>query len=66
MWAVMTIFSRIFDSLMLFGLLKWDEVYLTPVGVTLWSNNVSEVFFGIAFAATALTGALILLKGKKN
>ena len=51
---------------MLFGLLKWDEVYLTPVGVTLWSNNVSEVFFGIAFAATALTGALILLKGKKN
>jgi hypothetical protein len=62
----MTIFSRIFDSLMLFGLLKWDEVYVTPVGVTLWWNIVSEVFLGMAFAVTALIGALILLKRSKN
>jgi hypothetical protein len=65
-WAVMTIFSRIFDSLMLFGLLKWDEVYVMPVGVTFWSNVVSEVFLGMAFAVTALIGALILLKRSKN
>tara|TARA_B110000495_G_C22355565_1_gene233368 strand:- start:11 stop:199 length:189 start_codon:yes stop_codon:yes gene_type:complete len=62
----MTIFSRIFDSLMLFRLLKWDEVYVTPVGVTLWWNIVSEVFLGMAFAVTALIGALILLKRSKN
>ena len=64
-WAVMTIFCRIFDSLMLFGLLKWDEVYVTPMGITLWANIVGEVFLGMAFAVTALTGALILLKRKK-
>ena len=65
MWAVMTIFSRIFDSLMLFGLLKWDEVYVTPMGITLWANIVGEVFLGMAFAVKALIGALILLKRKK-
>ena len=64
-WAVMTIFSRIFDSLMLFGLLKWDEVYVTPMGITLWANIVGEVFLGMAFAVKALIGALILLKRKK-
>ena len=48
-WAVMTIFSRIFDSLMLFGLLKWDEVYVTPMGITLWANIVGEVFFRHGF-----------------
>ena len=50
---------------MLFGLLKWDEVYVTPMGITLWANIVGEVFLGMAFAVTALTGALILLKRKK-
>ena len=50
---------------MLFGLLKWDEVYVAPMGITLWANIVSEVFLGMAFAVTALTGALILLKRKK-
>jgi len=60
-WVIMTIFIRIFDSLMIFGLLKWDEIYVTPVDVTLWSNIVVEVFLGMAFAVTALIGALILL-----
>ena len=62
-WAIITIFSRIIDSLMLFGLFKWDQIYLTPVGVTLWSNIVSEVLLGMAFTVTALIGALILLSG---
>jgi hypothetical protein len=60
-WATITFFSRIFDSLMLFGLFKWGEIYLTPVGVTLWSNIMSEVILGMAFTVTALIGALILL-----
>jgi hypothetical protein len=61
----MTIFSRIFDSLMLFRLLKWDEVYVTPVGVTPWSNIVSKVFLGTAFTVTALIGVLSLVKKVK-
>ena len=62
-WAIITVCSRILDSLMLFGLLKWDEVYLTPKGVILWSNVVSEVVLGMTFTFTALVGALILLFG---
>ena len=61
----MTIFSRIFDSLMLFRLLKWDEVYVTSVGVTPWSNIVSKVFLGKTFTVTALIGVLSLVKKVK-
>jgi hypothetical protein len=46
---------------MLFGVVQWSAVYVTPVGPTLWSNIVSEVIFGNAFTATALIGALMLL-----
>jgi len=51
---------------MLFRLLKWDEVYVTPVGVTPWSNIVSKVFLGKAFTVTALIGVLSLVKKSKN
>lgn len=60
-WAVLTIGARILDTLMLFGVVKWSEIYVTPEGPTLWSNVVSEVIFGMAFAATALLGSLMLL-----
>ena len=60
-WAVLTIGARILDTLMLFGVVKWDEIYVTPQGPTLWSNVVSEVIFGMAFAVTALLGSLMLL-----
>ena len=50
----------------LFRLLKWDEVYVTPVGVTPWSNIVSKGFLGKAFTVTALIGVLSLVKKSKN
>jgi len=50
---------------MLFRLLKWDEVYVTPVGVTPWSNIVSKVFLGKAFTVTAFIGVLSLVKKVK-
>jgi hypothetical protein len=46
---------------MLFGVVKWSEIYVTPEGPTLWSNVVSEVIFGMAFTVTALLGSLMLL-----
>ena len=46
---------------MLFGVVKWDEIYVTPQGPTLWSNVISEVIFGMAFIVTALIGSLMLL-----
>ena len=46
---------------MLFGVVEWNVVYVTPVGATLWSNIVSEVVFGIAFTVAALVGSLMLL-----
>lgn len=60
-WAVLTVGARILDILMLFGVVKWDEIYVTPEGPTLWSNVVSEVIFGMAFTITALIGSLMLL-----
>ena len=60
-WAVITIGARILDILMLFGVVKWSEIYVTPEGPTLWSNVVSEVIFGMAFTVTALLGSLMLL-----
>ena len=60
-WAFATLGARIIDTLMLFGVVKWSAVYVTPTGAVLWSNIVSEVAFGNAFTVTALVGALILL-----
>ena len=60
-WAVITIGARILDILMLFGVVTWSEIYVTPEGPTLWSNVVSEVIFGMAFTVAALLGSLMLL-----
>ena len=60
-WAVITIGARILDILMLFGVVTWSEIYVTPEGPTLWSNVVSEVVFGMAFTVAALLGSLMLL-----
>ena len=60
-WAVITIGARILDILMLFGVVTWSEIYVTPEGPTLWSNVVSEVVFGMAFTIAALLGSLMLL-----
>jgi hypothetical protein len=60
-WAFVTFGARILDTLMLFGVVTWNAVYVTPVGATLWSNIISEVVFGIAFTVAALVGALMLL-----
>jgi hypothetical protein len=60
-WAFVTFGVRILDTLMLFGVVKWSAVYVTPVRAVLWSNILSEVVFGNAFAVTALLGALMLL-----
>ena len=60
-WAFATLGARIIDTLMLFSVVKWSAVYVTPTGVVLWSNVVSEVTFGNAFTVTALVGALMLL-----
>ena len=65
-WAFATLGARIIDTLMLFGVVKWNAVYVTPSGAVLWSNVVSEVAFGNAFAVTALVGAMILLLYPQN
>ena len=60
-WAFVTFGARILDTLMLFGVVKWSAVYVTPVGAALWSNIVSEVVLGMAYTVAALVGALMLL-----
>jgi hypothetical protein len=60
-WAVFTIVSRAIDTLMLFGVIRWSDVYKTPQGAVLWSNVVSEVVIGNAFVLAAAVGALAML-----
>ena len=65
-WAFVTFGTRILDTLMLFGVVTWSAVYITPVGPTLWSNVISEVVFGMTFSVTALVGSLRLLIGPED
>ena len=60
-WAAITLPTRILDVLMLFGIVKWSEIYITPEGPTLWSNVVSEIFSGLTFATVAFIAAAMLL-----
>ena len=65
-WAFVTFGTRILDTLMLFGVVTWSAVYVTPTGPTLWSNILSEVVFGFTFSVAALVGSLILLVGPQD
>lgn len=65
-WALITFVVRIIDTLMLFGILKWSAIYITPDGPVLVANFISEVIFGMAFATAALVAAIMLLPQNKN
>ena len=65
-WAFVTFATRILDTLMLFGLVTWSAVYVTPTGPTLWSNVMSEIVFGMTFCVAALVGSLMLLTDPEN
>ena len=45
-WAAASLGARVLDTLMLFGIVKLDSVYITPSGAVLASNIVSEVIIG--------------------
>ncbi|MEM9644544.1 MAG: hypothetical protein AAF989_06090 [Planctomycetota bacterium] len=60
-WAIATVLFRVVDTLMLFGIVKWDMIYVTPSGLVFWSNVISEAIIGMAFAMTALFGSVKLL-----
>ena len=65
-WAAATLLFRIVDTLMLFGILKWSEVYVTPDGPVLLSNVVSEVIIGMTYTITALVAATMLLRSNSS
>ena len=60
-WASATVAFRVFDTLMLLGVVRWDSIYIKPVGPVLWSNLISEVVLGTTFAIAALVASLRLL-----
>ena len=60
-WAGITCCIRVLDVLMLFGIVKLEQIYVTPTAAVFWSNVISEVLFGVLFNVTALAGALHLL-----
>ena len=62
-WASITVIVRVVDTLMLLGILKWSDIYITPVGAVLKANFISEVIFGMAFTIAALVAAIMLCCG---
>jgi hypothetical protein len=65
-FCVVTVPTRIIDTLMLLGILKWGAVYETPTGAVLWSNVVSEICFASTYTLTAFAGVLMLLLCPKD
>ena len=61
-FGVVTAGSRILDTLMLFGAVKWGDVYETPDGAVFYSNLISEVICGNCYVVAALIGSVMLLK----
>jgi hypothetical protein len=61
-WAAVSVGVRIFDTLMLFGIVKFSKIYKTPESAVLWSNVVSELFFGFPYAVLALTASVRMLR----
>ena len=60
-WAGITVATRILDTLMLFGVVKFDAVYQTPTGAVLVSNVISEVLVANAYTVVALVGSVRLV-----
>lgn len=60
-WSGMAFGSRIFDTLMLFGIVKTSSIYHTPSGVVLATNLVTEVFLGNLYTILALLGSCNLV-----
>ncbi|MCG8452120.1 MAG: hypothetical protein MI717_02925 [Spirochaetales bacterium] len=61
-WSLSSVISRFFDILMLFGILKWETIYITPNGAVLISNIISEIVFGFCFNLMALVGTVLLIR----
>ena len=59
-WSISSVISRGLDIMMLFGIVKWSSVYVTPEGPVLISNIISEILFGFTFNLLALIGTLII------
>ncbi|QUS56575.1 hypothetical protein [Pseudovibrio brasiliensis] len=65
-WASLTFIARTLDVLMLFGFVKWAEIYITPTASVLYANILSEVILGTTFTFTALVGSIVLLIHKQD
>ena len=61
-FSLATAGSRILDTLMLLGIVRWGDVYETPSGAVFYSNLISEIIFGNCYTITAFIGSIMLLK----
>ena len=59
-WAIITFCVRIFDILLLFGIVKFDEIYVTPTGAVLAANIVSEIIVAVPYCLLAAVAGLAL------
>ena len=65
-WAAITFCVRIFDTLMLFGIVKFDDIYVTPHGAVLISNVISEIVIAFPYCLLAAIAAPMLYYWPKD
>ena len=61
-WASITFCVRIFDILMLFGVVKFGDIYITPHGPVLVTNIISEICVAMPYTMLAMLAAVMLLR----
>ena len=66
MWSGITLGVRVLDVLMLFGIVRIDDIYHAPSGAVLYANIVSEIVIAIPYTLLALVGSLMLLLCPKD
>ena len=62
-WTLATLGSRIYDFLLLFGIVKNASIYTTPGSTVLAANFISEILVAVPYALVALLGSLMMLRG---
>ena len=65
-WSGITLGVRVLDVLMLFGIVRIDDIYHAPSGAVLYANIVSEIVIAIPYTLLALVGSLMLLLCPKD
>ena len=65
-WSGITLGVRVLDVLMLFGIVRIEDIYHTPSGAVLYANIISEIVIAVPYNLLAFTGSMMLFLCPKD